>query len=262
MSNDSVLIGYIHSQMIHCDFMHALLQAIVHDSTHERHLNSPGGWGNVFSGPNVSHSRNDLVNRFLAGQADWLLMLDTDIVFPPFLPHLMVTRAHELDATVLSGMYWGARNNTGSGMLTFPLAFISTTDNVDDMKPIAMVPAQPIPVDGVGAGCLLVHRRALEDLRDAKVNAAFPYFQETDRGGKIMSEDLEFCIRLAKLGHTIWFDPSIEVGHLKMIPLIRELTGKPLITMETFTGELEYVPAPANPQNGLPPRAKKKAKRR
>lgn len=239
MSNDSVMIGYIHSNMIQSDFMHSLLGTIFYDMAHERHLNNPGGWANLHSGPNVSMARNAMVTTFLGGSADWMLMLDTDIVFPPFLVSLMVKRARELEATVLSGLYWGMRGNAdGPGATAFPVAYLSVTDNPDDLGPLKMLPAQPIPVDGVGAGCLLVHRSALEDLRAAEVNPVFPYFQETVRSGHIMSEDLEFCLRLGEAGHQVWFDPTIEVGHMKDIPLIRELTGKAIITMETYDPEV------------------------
>ncbi len=246
--SDSVMIGYIHPSTVHVDFMHSLLRTIFYDMGHERHLNNPGGWVNQHSGPNVAGARNQLTTMFLGGKADWLLMLDTDIAFPASMVQLMVDQAHVLDATVLSGLYWGARQRPdGPGLMTFPVAYAADPDNETKLSALGEIPDAPVVVAGAGAGCLLVHRSALEAVRDAKFSEAFPFFQETEYDGEPMSEDLEFCLRLARVGHKTWFTPSIEVGHMKDLPLIRELMDKPLITMKTHDSSLD----------GLPPKAKK-----
>ena len=231
ITDKSVMIGYVHGTTVHADFVHCLLRTIVYDASRERLLQSPGGWANNFSGPNVSMPRNQLVGQFLMSKAEWLLMLDTDISFPPQLPSLMLARAMQLDATVLSGLYWGVRpNQNGSGLAAFPVVYGFPAHPDDDLEPLAFLPNRPVKVAAAGAGCMLVHRTAFLDVLAKNYSEHLPWFAETERGGHLTSEDIEFCQRLTECGHDVWFDPSIEVAHLKTVPVHTTTSTFPLIS--------------------------------
>ncbi len=102
---------------------------------------------------------------------------------------------------------------------------------------------QVVQVVGTGAACLLIHRRVLETMRDARWSdsdvaawkvqngdAPFPYplgtlkypppwpfFQETVTGpnwGDSMSEDLTFCLRAAQCGFPTHVDTRAKTGHV------------------------------------------------
>src|SRR5262249_50698313 len=56
------------------------------------------------SGPNISTSRNLIVAEFLKGQAPWLLMVDTDMVFEPDAAAGLLKVADPAGAPVVGGL--------------------------------------------------------------------------------------------------------------------------------------------------------------
>lgn len=65
----------------------------------------------------------------------------------------------------------------------------------------------------VGAGCLLIERRVLEDVyqRYGAEDPKYPWFRngEGSKGG----EDFEFCRRAAACGYEIWADFGLQCAH-------------------------------------------------
>ena len=78
------------------------------------------------------------------------------------------------------------------------------------------VPTGLMPIAGCGFGCVLMKVDILLDIIAEFRDCFSPY--------PGVGEDLSFCIRARKLGHRIWLDPSIELGHC----------GHNIITREVF----------------------------
>ena len=74
-----------------------------------------------------------------------------------------------------------------------------------------------------GAAFLLIHRSALETMRDRQFNVTFPWFQETELAGQPVGEDITFCLRAGQLQLPVFVDTSIQVGHHKSIVLDAEM---------------------------------------
>ena len=86
-----------------------------------------------------------------------------------------------------------------------------------------------VKVAGTGAAFLLIHRGALEKIRDRKFNATFPYFQETEMHGQPVGEDVTFCLRALAAGLPVHVNTGIKIGHHKST----------LLTEEMFLGQVE-----------------------
>ena len=219
-TNDKIHIAWVHDVLMHSEFNRCMLDMIAWDiSTNAaHHLVSPGGWAGCGSGPNLSGARNRVVANFLDNTAaDWLLSVDTDMVFPPWMHHQLLMSASAVGATVMGALYWGIKDENNG---VFPQMWLWDEDGrVGYPDPI---PDTAVKVGATGAGFVLMHRTALEDVRSTGFNATFPWYQETDRNDRHVSEDIELCYRLAEAGHDVWVDPRLEVGHLKEIPLHRE----------------------------------------
>src|ERR1700743_527912 len=67
-----VVIGYIHPLMIHAPFVGSLMKI-----AHRERLEVM----DIMSGANVSRARNLMVEAFLKTDGEYLLMLDSDMVF-------------------------------------------------------------------------------------------------------------------------------------------------------------------------------------
>jgi GT2 family glycosyltransferase len=71
-----------------------------------------------------------------------------------------------------------------------------------------------VEVDGVGAGCLLIHRKVFEAIEK-------PYFLfEYNKDGIIsLGEDFYFCNKAQEVGFKIWIDRRMVCSHFKIVDL-------------------------------------------
>jgi hypothetical protein len=165
----------------------------------------------------VHAARNQLVARFLETDAKFLFMLDHDMVpsigraqwfrawvaglttpDAPFMRHVL----HRLvgsGKTLVGGAYFGRQE--GAPLIcsdqTLAQAARTHTDRV-------------APVDWIGGGCMLVHRRVFEDIQrqNPKINGA--YFLPTTTA----SEDIAFCTLAKSAGHQPHIDLGVPVKHI------------------------------------------------
>lgn len=204
-----VTIGYIHPNQVSAWFHHSLLDLMMHD---RGRLIS----GRIFefSGANLSTARNKIAQRFLdESDADWLWLLDADMVFPPDTLDALISNASIERAPIVGALCFGVNE----GQL-FPTMYAFQPDEsgtpvfcrINGFRPNVMM-----PVHATGAACLLIHRDVLRAVRDHKFNAAFPWFQETQLGDVPCGEDITFCLRAGQLGFPIHVDTGVPVGHHK-----------------------------------------------
>ena len=75
-------------------------------------------------------------------------------------------------------------------------------------------PSTVFEVGACGFGCVLTETNVLLDV---KIHSSSPFMPTPDLG-----EDLAFCERATKLGHKIFAEPSIKIGHIGHIPIYPE----------------------------------------
>lgn len=175
----------------------------------------------VISSPRIAATRNLLVESFLAHPSDapYLLMLDADMTFDVDLVARLLEVAHPSDRPIVGGLYFGGRVD---GKIT-PHAYVlkaGETGHPAGFSPIEGVgePGQWGPVvklHGLGAGCLLMHRAALESIGKRYRETGFPWFSEGQVGGEQVGEDLAFCARAGHLGFPIHCHTGVILGHHK-----------------------------------------------
>lgn len=167
----------------------------------------------------VARQRNELVATYLdRAHADWLLMLDSDehITLEAF--DQLLSAGHATERPVVAGVYFGAYPNPdGIYPTPVPLIYRLTDDGFHD--PIHDYPPNAIfPIDAAGGGCLLIHRSALQTLRDAaahEAGATWCWFQDGPWRGRWLSEDLTFCQRLRAAGIPLHAHTGVQLEHRK-----------------------------------------------
>ena len=89
-----------------------------------------------------------------------------------------------------------------------------TVEDVEKMHKTQKVDL--LKIDYTGMGMFLVSREALEKLE-------YPWFQpvwkEIGDMRDFTSEDVGFCIKLRETGTTIYCDPAVIGGHMKLMPI-------------------------------------------
>lgn len=155
-----------------------------------RMMQIPPGSNVVYlSGMPFDHARNSAVEAMLAEGYEYLFFVDDDVIIPPNAYAILKSN----NLPIVSGLYY--RRN----LPLAPVAIVRLPNGQPSWLPQWKL-GEIIPVDYVGAGCLLIQRRVFEIMPP-------PWFEWTcDRGdlppGTRLSEDFEFCRKL-KMKHGI-----------------------------------------------------------
>ena len=214
----TVTIAYAHNGTVHTVFMESLLFTL---AGQEAHVSLSGR-----SGLYVDNNRNLLVKEFLeVSNNDWLWMLDTDVAFPPGVLTRLLADADPVEAPIVSALYLGFADGQAR-----PVWYLR-----DEGKPfppfraIAEIPPQRLTrLDGVGMGCCLMHRSALERIGQVFPEDPWRWFGrdivDTSQGPCRLGEDLSFCHRAGLAEIPIW-GSNISVQHLKLHPVALGSSG-------------------------------------
>ena len=160
----------------------------------------------------VSRARNLLARQFLDSDCTDLMFIDSDINFEP--------------NDILRLLAWTTTKGIAAGI---PVArkknktFISTLDQDEDGN-VVMDKMGLVRAKRVATAFMMVQRKVFEDM-DAKMPGleywdentqttlkSFFDFKSTPEG--YIGEDYLFCDRARELGHEVWIDPTIKLGHM------------------------------------------------
>jgi hypothetical protein len=167
----------------------------------------------------VGRARNTLAARFLAGNGDWLLFIDTDIGFSVADLKRVFAQALRHPTDITGGMYPLKRLLPGAVVNALPGERPDKTGLVE--------------VREIGTGFMFIPRCVLENMVAKCPEIAFgcdsgenategelrhDFFQSgvytyPDGKKRWLSEDYYFCQRHRDLGGKIWIDCSLRLTH-------------------------------------------------
>lgn len=152
----------------------------------------------------VHTSRNNLAVEAVKRGVDYVLWLDSDMMFPPgILVHLLKEIEKQKGDVILSGIYY--RRVAPFSPVAYERLEIDENDRATWTE-LTDIPDEPFEVDGCGFGCVLMPTSALVDVQN-KYGTMFNLIGGT-------GEDLSFCWRARQCGWKIMCDPAIELGHV------------------------------------------------
>lgn len=153
----------------------------------------------------IADARNSLVEQALDEGARYLLMLDTDQVYPPETLTRLLSHGKRV---------CGVRVHSRWEPFA-PVFYRGTVGEYQWIPDEEMYGGGLVEVDATGTGCLLIDMEVFDLL-------AYPWFQfaTNDRGGPV-GEDIYFCSQVREAGVRIFVDTSIEVGHMATVQINR-----------------------------------------
>lgn len=171
----------------------------------------------MYSGPNISQPRNDLVEAFINTDCDFFLSVDSDVQFDP--EHVDALLAHDLP--IVGGVYRNQYEDHPEGPL--PVGSILRDDGTSArLTPEVLGQTEGlVKVFGLGMGFTLIQREVLVALGSG---ALWPYAEVAipgENGGPahLLSEDITFCVRARNKGFDSWLDLDTTVTHFKESPI-------------------------------------------
>lgn len=151
----------------------------------------------------IYEARNELARQAIKRGADYVLWLDSDMVFQPdtFTRLYNVYKAGKGD--IVSGLYFRR-------VAPFSPVLFDKLD-IEDGRAVwtepADIPDSVFEVGGVGFGCVLMDTGVITDVMAKFGGAPFTPFSG-------LGEDLSFCWRARQCGYNIVVDPEVELGHV------------------------------------------------
>lgn len=173
----------------------------------------------------VHTARNILAKGFLETECEWAFWVDSDMILEARTIPLMIKRAQELNAKLLTGIYykrlgqhhpvlWRKQLQSKDGKVLRTMR-----DRYSHMTVFpGGIGGKPFKVDVAGFGCVLMHREVLEKMKA-------PYFRfdffEGENGETLeASEDFYFFVNAKDAGYDLWAVPELKCGHLGHAPVI------------------------------------------
>lgn len=237
--DDSIVLAYLTRGSVEAPFMESVLRSYEHDRyAGPGRFTSPVWRISIRSGVNVSKSRCKAVRQFLDTGAEWLWMVDDDMVWaqPDAHERLLASidrvcaARPELEPwqVVMGGLCFAYAPDEDA---TYPTIF----DRLEDgrfRRWTAPPPAgRVVQAAGTGAAFLIVHRRLLQAIDQSLGGVTqCPWFREheqlivtaRDEAGEPtaataywVSEDLWFCDQVARVGGRVFVDAGVDIGHKK-----------------------------------------------
>ena len=180
----------------------------------------------VFGNAMIYQSRNAIAAKFLETDAKWLFMMDDDIIpaigranwYRAWVASSRTAQEQPLQRHVIHRLIGSGKSLVGGayfGRQEGGKLMCSSEALSADAKTFA---DRVVPVDWVGTGAILVHRRVFEDmqagfpdLRTSIPEMPWNYFKPGADGS---GEDVEFCRRAKACGHQPHVDLGIPLAHV------------------------------------------------
>lgn len=150
----------------------------------------------------IYSSRNELARQAIEGGYDYVLWLDSDMVFDPDMLYRLLIDL-EAGRDIVTGIYF-RRVKPYTPVL---FSRLEIEDKICWSEGVENYPDELFEVAGCGFGCVLMRT---EVLREISKTCGPIWFSPIGNVG----EDCAFCIRARANGRRIWCDPSVKCGHV------------------------------------------------
>ena len=177
------------------DFFNSLYRAIKYNNEHELSTDFFYVEGSI-----IEENRNKIWEDAKRIDADWLLMVDDDMVFDRNSIYNLYQTAKNNSLDIVCGLFY-----TGEGRPA-----IYKGERYDYYESI---PDRLFEVGACGMAFTLFNKRLWRSPLDFK--REYP-----------LGEDISFCRRAKEKGFKIWCDPTVKIGHLRLQPIAENISGK------------------------------------
>lgn len=157
----------------------------------------------------LAGSRNRLVRSFLGTGLEWMLVVDTDIVWEPDDWQRLRDSADLAASPFVAGTYFVDNTPSWPCCVIFKDDGTVATPNLHDDSP------ELLQVSAAGIGFGLIHRDVF--LKAGDPTSDHEWFEHGWKApsGMTIPEDYCFCSRVGSAGIPVYLNTKVRVGHLK-----------------------------------------------
>src|SRR5215216_3640817 len=224
---DAVVVAYVHANDVAYSWHHSIVELLGNDIQDKQRVWRAGYISMSHGTDGLADARNRAVVEFLRdNKAPWLLWIDTDMGFPPDVIEQLMAAADPVERPIVGGLAFTWRQGEPDGMGGWDCIATPTTfdwGHEGDAKGFVVNYDYAFDkvqqVAGTGSACVLIHRSVFEDiLKEFKPKGQLWYDRVPNPAmGKVLGEDLSFCLRANAVGKTVWVDTGVKTTHKKTI---------------------------------------------
>lgn len=225
MIEGTVCIGYLDPDEWSACFGLSMRDLLLVDATVGRKRIVPNGreLRQFCASGGIAAGRNNITQKFLdTTECEWLWFIDSDMGFGPTTVDDLIESADPAEAPVVGGLCFSLKQE-GHGPFhsvvcdEFPTIYdwCETDKRVGFVARLNYERDAMVSCDATGGACLLIHRSALERLRERFGDHWFTQVPHPKAEHEQLSEDLSFCLRLAACGLPLWINTAVKTVHHK-----------------------------------------------
>jgi hypothetical protein len=163
--------------------------------------------GNIRSdGPLIHKNRESVIRYWLSStDVDWLLFIDSDIVFTPDDVKFLCQSADSKNKKIVSGLYFTIQKI--EPLFPYPVVFIRTEEG--QYLALSEIEENSVSmIDAAGLGFVLIHRSVVEKMLSTyRLSEIFVSSQ--------FGEDIAFFEKVHEIGEDVYLDTRASVKHMK-----------------------------------------------
>lgn len=255
-----VTVAYVHPNEVTYSWHESLLKLIAHDMANEARV-MRGGWLAVrcYGADGIAGARNKAVEQFLGDKdSEWLFWIDTDMGFAPETIDRLLQVADPVERPIVGALAFAQKQNCQDGMGGWTTSLVPTIyDWVDLEGESGFLSRRTYPVNklvpcaGTGSACVLIHRTVLEAMRD-KFGTWYDRVPNPTANGRLMGEDLSFCMRAGAIGVPVHVHTGVRTTHFKPVWLSEADFWRQTVAQPAAEECAVLVPVMKRPQNAEP----------
>ena len=163
-------------------------------------------------GYDCATARNNIAKQALSENADYVLMVDNDVILPSDALKNMLEEPKDVCLGYYAHRAHGGIYDGRSCLLKLGEYNFTQMYTAKELHTLKESGVYKIEVHGGGMGCALIKTSVFNQLN-------FPYYDWVNyKNGQMLSEDLYFCSQCGKKGIKIFADTRCECGHIFRTP--------------------------------------------
>ena len=209
MEQETVSIAWCDNGMVDGKFMQGVVDVMLKSGVKfETSLRSNGN--------QIARQRETVINYWYDNnKSDWLLWVDSDVVISVDKFKLLWDNKDAKERPIVTGVYFTTDTPEDPLMIPMPTVY----EFAEEKGAIGIKRIHPLPenklikVGAAGMGFVLMHRSAIDKIKEAVPNV--PFFSEVGVGKSFMGEDIYFFAVCDKADVPVYCHTGATVPHMK-----------------------------------------------
>jgi hypothetical protein len=220
----TVLFSYVHSTSVSRSWEFCKEQLLGYDLVTNQRV-AAGGYDAIRCGTDgLPEARNMGAKALLESSCEWMFWIDTDMGFEPDIVDRLVDVADPVARPIIGALCFLQKEEGPDGLggyttsprtTIFDWRLVDADTGAHGFTSRTMYPVNAVtPVGATGSAAILIHRSVFEKI-EAEYGPCWYDRQINPDTGKLMSEDISFCVRARAVGCPIFIHTGVRTTHHK-----------------------------------------------